>query len=212
MRNKYQKQLNDLNQELITMSSLCENAISLSIKGFIEADKEIAQQVFLIEKEINEKEKEIEQACLKLLLQQQPVATDLRIISSVLKMITDLERIGDHASDIAELSKYANSGLAMQDLKKMAEEAIKMVNLAIDSYIKCDIELANFVIGYDDKVDDLFTLVKNDIIEEIRQGSSDPLSSIDMLMIGKYLERIGDHATNIAEWVSFSIVGKHQEE
>ncbi len=212
MRERYQKQLLQLNEDLITMGALCESAISSAVKGFIDVDAAMATKAFEIEKEINEKEKEIEAKCIKLLLQQQPVASDLRFISAALKMITDLERIGDHAVDIAELYEYASGGLALVDIKKMAVEAVRMVTLSIDAYVKRDLELANKVVEYDDIVDQLFDTVKNDIIEEIKQGVNDPLGSIDLIMIAKYLERIGDHATNIAEWVVFSVTGKHEEE
>lgn len=214
MRYKFDNQLEELNRDLMHMGALCENAISMAIKAFIESDTSYGETAMEVDKEIDQKEKDIEQQCLRLLLQQQPVAKDLRIISAALKMITDIERIGDQASDIAELSKYTSAKSAPNTvhIKKMAEEAVKMVTDSINSFVKRDLELANFVISYDDVVDSLFNQVKSDIIGLIREEKYDGEAIIDMLMIAKYLERIADHATNIAEWVVFSVTGKHEGE
>jgi len=167
-----------------------------------------------MEQEINEKETEIERQCLKLLLQQQPVAKDLRIISAALKMITDIERIGDQACDIVELVQEVSEMYqeSFPHIRNMAQEAVKMVRQSIEAFVKRDLELANYVIAYDDIVDDLFSAVKDDIIEKIKTDGNNVQILVDLLMIAKYLERIGDHATNIAEWVVFSITGKHKEE
>lgn len=214
MRNRFDTQLSELNNNLTAMGALCENAIHLAIRAFLDGEQSFAKKAVQIEREIDEKEKEIEQQCLRLLLQQQPVAKDLRIISSALKMITDIERIGDQASDIAELTEYTAASYIVisPHIKKMAEEAVKMVNDSIESFVKRDLELARSVIAYDDVVDTLFYTVKCDIIELLKIENSNGEAIIDVLMIAKYLERIADHATNIAEWVEFSITGKHKEE
>ena len=195
------------------MGILCENAISNAIKAFLDGNSEYAKKAIKEDKVIDEKEKTIEHQCLRLLLQQQPVAKDLRVISSALKMITDIERIGDQASDIAELSRYTT---AMdipnsEHIKLMARESVKMVNDSIKSFVKQDLDLANSVIAYDDVVDALFCTVKSDIINLLKEGIYNAEVVIDTLMITKYLERIADHATNIAEWVVFSITGNHEE-
>lgn len=210
MRNRFDRQLAELNNKLTEMGALCENAIEAAIKAFLESEPNYAKEAILIENEIDELEQEIEQSCLRLLLQQQPVAKDLRLISSALKMITDLERIGDQAQDIAELSKYTKDEeySSAPAIKEMAKEAVKMVKLAIDSFVKADEELAISVVENDDVVDALFSKVKGDIIELIRKETGDAEGMVDLLMIAKYLERIADHATNIAEWVVFSVTGR----
>lgn len=214
MRNKFDSELAELNNSLTLMGALCENAISMAVKAFTESDNASAKIAIEAEKQIDVKEREIENQCFRLLLQQQPVAKDLRIVSSALKMITDIERIGDQASDIASLTKYAdiNKMQNIEHIRKMGQEAIKMVTDSIDAFVRRDIELAEFVIRYDDNVDNLFNKVKCDIIDVLKQDDNDGEAILDILMIAKYLERIGDHATNIAEWVSFSITGKHEEE
>ena len=210
MRNRFETQLLELDNNLVTMGTLCETAISLSVKAFIEGNQEFAKKALEVEDEIDEKEREIEHQCLQLLLQQQPVAKDLRAVSAVLKMITDLERIGDQAADIAELSEYTKTVNTSEHIKKMAEEATKMVTDSIDSFVRNDKELAKQVIAYDDIVDDLFVIIKTETIEQLKKGDEDAEGLIDILMIAKYLERIGDHATNIAGWVLFSITGRHK--
>lgn len=209
MRNKFDEQLETLHIELIKMGALCETAVTSAMCALEKNDVTILERVFEADSEIDNKEREIERLCMRLLLQQQPVATDLRVISSALKMITDMERVGDQASDIADLSKILiASGRGINaDMKKMAEETVKMVTDSIDSFVKGDLELARRVIAYDDVVDRWFLAMKNDVIDMIAKDSSLGEYSIDVLMIAKYLERIGDHATNIAEWVEFSITG-----
>lgn len=211
MRNRFDEQLVQLNNELIVMGDLCEEAIDNVVTALMEMDNERLDKVFKIEAKIDRKEKDIETLCMKLILQQQPVARDLRTISSALKMISDMERIGDQAADISELVKYIydNKMIIMGHIKEMANETIKMVNDSVDSFVKRDIEMANRVINDDDKVDKLFTVVKQDLINIMVEDRSSAELCLDVLMIAKYLERIGDHATNIAEWVIYSITGKH---
>ena len=213
MRNRFEKQLDQLNNELIEMGSLIEQAIAMAINALVNKDVEKAQQAIAFDEEINRQEKEIESLCLKLLLQQQPVAKDLRLISAALKMITDMERIGDHASDISEITiSMANSPhiKKFDHIQEMAKETTVMVVNSIDAFVKKDIELANNVIQQDDVVDDLFVEIKQELIEMIKENPEYAEQATDLIMIGKYFERIGDHATNIAEWVIFSIVGKHE--
>ncbi|NCC87824.1 MAG: phosphate signaling complex protein PhoU [Clostridia bacterium] len=214
MRNRFEEQLNELNKHITVMGALCENSIALAVKALFTGDENYAKKAIEVDKEIDEEEKIIEQLCLRLLLQQQPVAKDLRIISAALKMITDLERIGDQASDIAELAKYIKKTdyTNYPNIKKMSEEAVKMVTDSINSFVKSDLKLVQEVINHDDIVDALFCNIKNDIMELLRNDSFDSEEVIDILMVAKYLERIADHATNIAEWVEFSITGTHKEE
>lgn len=213
MRNRFDSQLERLNLELITMGALCEDAISASVKAFLDDDDGLLERVFAADAEIDQKERDIEAICMKLLLQQQPVARDLRVISSALKMISDMERIGDQASDIAEIAKFIRNSNAKSKIhiKDMAAAAIKMVTDSIDSFVKKDIELARSVMKYDDKVDNLFDCVKDELVQLITRDKSNGEFCIDLLMIAKYLERIGDHAVNIAEWVEYSITGIHQK-
>ena len=214
MRSRFDEQLAILNRELIEMGALCEEAIALAAKALTDKDKTMAAKVAAMDAEIDQKERNIESMCLKLLLQQQPVARDLRQISAALKMITDMERIGDQAEDISEIvitldGQYAeNSAL----LKGMAESAIQMVTESVDAYVKRDTALAHKVIEMDDIVDDYFDQVKAELISKIAGEPADGEYALDLLMIAKYLERIGDHAVNIAEWVIFSVTGKHGEE
>ena len=200
MRSSFDSQLRQLNNELIEMGALCEEAITLSAKALAEGSAKIAGGVA-----------PIETLCLKLLLRQQPVAGDLRQISAALKMITDMERIGDQAEDIAEIIAFLNgrSGAECGDIDKMAKAATKMVTNSIEAFVKRDVELAKEVIAQDDIVDDYFNRVKQDLIERISSDPSDGEFALDLLMIAKYFERIGDHATNIAEWVMFSVTGVH---
>ena len=212
MRNKFDSQLEKLNLELITMGSLCEDAISASVKGFLDDDDALCQKAVETEDEINRKERDIESICMKLLLEQQPVARDLRVISSALKMISDMERIGDQAYDIAEIAKFVkNSNVKSKiHIKDMAAAATKMVTESVDSFVKKDVELARAVMAYDDKVDNLFNCVKDELVQLITEDKANGEFCIDLLMIAKYLERIGDHAVNIAEWVEYSITGTHR--
>ncbi|MBE6033556.1 MAG: phosphate signaling complex protein PhoU [Clostridiales bacterium] len=224
MRNRFDTQLSLLNTEIIEMGALCEATIGDAVKALIENDKELAKKTIEAEKQIDQKEKDIESLCLKLLLQQQPVARDLRLISAALKMITDMERIGDQAADIADIVIIADFALSrdFKDIKKMAEATIKMVTDSVEAFVQRDLVLAREVIAYDDVVDNLFNVIKDEVIEIIadipkktkEEQNKMGLDVIDILMIAKYFERIGDHATNIAEWVEFSITGTHinQEE
>ncbi|HZJ77980.1 MAG TPA: phosphate signaling complex protein PhoU [Clostridia bacterium] len=211
MRNKFEAQLEILNNDLIAMGALCENAIACAIKALNNNDKGLAEKVIEADKRIDTSEKDIESLCLKLILQQQPVARDLRLISAALKMITDMERIGDQAADIAEIVTFVDLSESKNyvHIAEMAQAAIKMVTDSIDAFVKRNLELAMSVIDYDDVVDNLFMEIKNDLIELISTDKSNGEQALDILMIAKYLERIGDHAENIAEWVVFSITGKH---
>lgn len=213
MRNRFDEQLNTLNNELITMGALCEEAISSAVKLLIDNDVKMKENVLDADKQIDQKERDIETLCMKLLMQQQPVASDLRTISSALKMISDMERIGDQASDIAEIAEYAyGSGMESEThIADMARATIQMVTDSIDSFVKKNIELAHTVISHDSIVDDLFDKVKGELISAIENKAANAEALIDLLMIAKYFERIGDHAENIAEWVIFSITGKHAE-
>ncbi len=212
MRNKFDSQLENLNLELITMGALCEDAISASVKGLLDDDDALCEKAVAAEDEINRKERDIETVCMKLLLEQQPVARDLRVISSALKMISDMERIGDQAYDIAEIAKFIKDSNVKSrvHIKDMAAAATKMVTDSVESFVKKDVELARAVVEYDDKVDSLFNCVKDELVQLITDDRANGEFCIDLLMIAKYLERIGDHAVNIAEWVEYSITGIHR--
>lgn len=214
MRIKFSEQLELLNTKLIEMGALCESAIANAAKALMDGDATYAETAMSMDDIIDRKEREIESLCLKLLLQQQPVARDLRQISSALKMVTDMERIGDQASDIAEISTLANVRTENNTIHigDMARATIKMVSDSIDAFVRADLELARFVMDYDDVVDDLFNQVKQELIDLIGVSKKNGEYAIDILMIAKYFERIGDHATNIAEWVEFSITGQHKGE
>ena len=210
MRNRFDEQLALLNQELIKMGSLCEEVISLASSALSEGNSELAARVAPLDREIDEKERSIEAICLRLFLQQQPVARDLRQISAALKMITDMERIGDQAEDIAEIITFLNGRTRTEHMKirEMAKATMKMVTDSVDAYVKQDIELAQTVVASDDTVDNYFDQIKESLISLIAENPTDGGYALDLLMIAKYFERIGDHATNIAEWVMFSITGK----
>ena len=213
MRTRFDMELEQLNSDMIAMGALCENAISEAMQSLFSADKAAAQRTIEEDREINQKEKDIEAFCLRLLLQQQPVARDLRVISSALKMITDMERIGDQAADIAELIRHMHlTPVSRQNrhLSKMAEATKKMVTESIDAFVAKDAALATKVLADDDLVDSLFLKLRHDIIEMIAADPGCGEEAVDVLMIAKYLERIGDHATNIAEWVLFSVTGTHE--
>ena len=215
MRNKFDEQLAKLNNMLIGMGAMIEKAITLAIQALVQQDEAMAKQAIAFDNEIDQMEKDIETFCIRLLLQQQPVARDLRVISAALKMITDMERIGDQAADISEitLSLVGVTYIKKLDhIPEMATATAKMVTDSIDAYVKMDIDLAKRVIAYDDVVDKLFDSVKYDLIELIQADKANGEQAIDLIMITKYFERIGDHASNIAEWVLFSITGKHSKE
>lgn len=213
MRNRFDEQLMQLNRELIEMGALCEEAISVASESLLANDKQLAAKVAPLDSEIDRKERTIESLCLKLLLQQQPVARDLRQISAALKMITDMERIGDQAEDIAEIicsidvHPAGNSIL----LQEMADATIKMVTESVDAFVKNDIIIAKKVIEDDDIVDSYFDQIKQKLIASIANDPDNGEFAIDILIIAKYFERIGDHAVNIAEWVIFSVTGEHKE-
>ena len=214
MRNIFDKQLENLHIELIKMGSLCEEAISGSLKALNDNDKNIIKNISMLESDIDQKERDIEGLCMRLILQQQPVASDLRVVSAAMKMISDMERIGDQAEDIAEIIKY----IQIDPLKKsthineMGKAAAKMVTNSIDSFIKRDLTLAGKVIASDDVIDNLFIEIKKNLIEYIQKNPEAGEYCLDLLMVAKYFERIGDHAANIAEWVEFSITGIYKGE
>lgn len=214
MRSRFDEQLATLSKELIEMGALCEEAIADAAKALTTADEKTAAKVEPLEAEINQKERDIESLCLKMLLQQQPVARDLRQISAALKMITDLERIGDQASDIAEIITFIDkkAGVDCEPICLMAEATIRMVTESIDAFTKRDVGIAQQAIAHDDTVDDYFLKVKRSLINMIAQRPADGEHALDLLMIAKYFERIGDHAVNIAEWVIFSVTGVHKEQ
>lgn len=209
MRSNFDEQLNKLSHELISMGGLCENAIAMSAKALTTHDKSLAAKVPELVYEIDQKERNIEGMCMKLLLQQQPVARDLRVISSALKMVTDMERIGDNSGDISEIVMAADLSDTdnLTDIHDMALAAIRMVTESVDAFVRRDIELARSVVDEDDIVDGYFTSVKNELIDRIKSGNTNGEAMLDLLMTVKYFERIGDHAVNIAKWVIFSITG-----
>ena len=213
MRNRYDMQLHLLDTQLTHMGELCETAIAKVTQALKEGNTEQAKIVIKEDEEIDQIEKDIERLCLKLLLQQQPVARDLRRISAALKMITDMERIGDQASDIAEIIGFLNGriGSDAQYICQMAVAAMRMVTESVEAYVKRDVAMAEATIQHDDVVDDLFLKVKNSLIQMISENPKDGEYALDLLMIAKYFERIGDHATNIAEWVEFAITGVHKD-
>ncbi len=220
MRMHLEEQLQQLNLEMIKMGVLCEEAIQSSIEALFgsgddaEEMKRMCEKVRTADDEIDHKERELESLCMKILLRQQPVASDLRIVSSVLKMISDLERIGDQASDIAELAQYiVHTDLAQKiKIRDMASESAAMVTDCIDAFVNKDIEGCRKVYVHDDIVDAMFTEVKDEIIALIQSDNSDGEACIDLLMTAKYLERIADHAVNVAGWVEYSITGLHGDE
>lgn len=213
MRSKFDAQLELLNHELIMMGALCENAIAMSAKAVTEGDLSLTTPIFSLAEQIDDKEREIESMCLKLLLQQQPVAKDLRTISSALKMITDMERIGHQSADIAEIIKMANIKVSgdTKEVHDMAVAVIQMVAESVDAFVKKDVAMAEAVVAYDDVVDGCFDRIKKLLIECFSQPGTDGEQTIDLLMIAKYFERIGDHAVNIAKWVIFSMTGRKRE-
>lgn len=213
MRNRFDRQLEELNDELIEMGTMIEKAIETAAKALISQDSELAKTVIEGDEQVDRQERIIENLCLKLLLQQQPVAKDLRLISSALKMITDMERIGDQAADISELTimlsetKYIKK---LEHIQQMAKETMVMLVESIDAFVNKDMLKAQSVIDADDKVDELFAEVKKELIKMIHEDINCGEQASDLLMVAKYFERIGDHTTNIAEWVIFSITGEHK--
>ena len=211
MRSKFDQQLEQLHVELIQMGALCEEAISAAAEALLKSDAALAERACEAEREIDQKERDVEDLCLKLLLHQQPVARDLREISSALKMISDLERIGDQAADIAELTRFVKlpDGSGRVHIGDMARAVITMVTDSVDSFVKHDLALARAVCAADDTVDALFDQVKTELIALIAADAGYGELGLDLLMVAKYLERIGDHATNVAEWVEYSLTGVH---
>ena len=213
MRDFFQEQLHQLNQELIRMGAACEEIIELASRSLTDYSADLAKHVSTVGAQIDESERTIESICMKLLLRQQPVARDLRVISAAMKMITDMERIGDQCEDIVEIAPHitAHPDEKFPKIREMAKAAQSMVTEAVDAYVKQDLELARKVMAHDDVVDDYFTQVKNGIIDIIAAEPSQGEYALDLLMIAKYFERIGDHCTNIAEWVEFSVTGIHKD-
>ena len=211
MRNVFHEQLDQLNVELIKMGAMCEEAISAATKAYLDGDKELGQRAVQLEQDIDHKERDIESQCMNLLLRQQPVASDLRVVSAAMRMISDMERIGDQASDIAEIAVYlADSPLTGQiHIKDMAVAAIHMVTDSVDAFVRQDLALARSVAAQDDTVDNYFDQVKRELIDLMMRNSSLAEQCIDLIMVAKYLERIGDHAVNISEWVEYAITGTH---
>lgn len=212
MRNRFDTQLELLNEQLIHMGELCETAIENATKALEDRDLKLARKVIVADDEIDHQEKDIENLCMRLLLQQQPVARDLRQISAALKMITDMERIGDQAADIADIvmTVQFEENQSLRDIRLMAKDTAKMVRSSVSAYVQKDLELVRKVLKADDEVDEMFVKIKKELIELIAKHENVYADqAIDLIMITKYLERIGDHATNIAEWVEFSITGTH---
>ena len=214
MRNRFDRQLVQLNDEMIEMGSMIEKAIQQAITALIKQDTDAARKIIEYDEDIDQQEKIIENLCLKLLLQQQPVARDLRVISSSLKMVTDMDRIGDHASDISEMAilmadrPYIKK---LEHIQEMAKEASVMLVNSIEAFVNKDVKQAHEVIVKDDVVDNLFETIKNELIAMIHKNPDVGDQAMDLLMVAKYLERIGDHACNIADWVIFSITGSHED-
>lgn len=211
MREYYDAQLKDLNNQIIEMGSLVEKSVAYSAKSLVEADIEKINKVANYESAINRKEKEIESLCVNLIMHNQPVAKDLRFISAVLKMVTDLERIGDHAEDIAEIARFVNSQEHQLDKKvfsEIAKTAVDMVNLGVDAFVKRDLDLAQKVAEMDNTVDRLFVEIRERLVARLKSGEYESAPALDLFLATKYFERIGDHAVNIAEWVIYSLTGK----
>ena len=213
MRDLFQEQLKELNRELTIMGSACEEILALSAQSLTDYTEGLAKKVSVIGSRIDEGYRTIENICMRLLLRQQPVAGDLRVISAAMKMITDMERIGDQAEDIVEIVPHivAYHDEKFHTIRDMANETQVMVTEAVDAYVRQDLDLARKVMSHDDVVDDYFYRMKNVIIDMIAQDPHDGEYALDLLMIAKYFERIGDHCTNIAEWVEFSVTGVHKE-
>lgn len=213
MRNTFHEQLEQLNVELIRMGALCEEAISAAAKACLEGDLALGRRAVELEQEIDHKERDIEGQCMKLLLRQQPVAGDLRTVSAALRMISDMERIGDQAADIAEIARELQSApeQGRLSMETMAQEAVGMVTDSVDSFVRRDMKLAHAVIARDDVVDELFVRIREELVRLIAQGKDGELC-LNLLMIAKYFERIGDHACNIAQWVEYAVTGAYEDD
>ncbi len=214
MRTKFDEQLATLNHSLIHMGSICEKAIVLTAKALVSGEIDLVQQIGALSGELDQMERSVETLCLKMLLQQQPVAGDLRHISAALKMITDMERIGDQAEDIGEIVTVMNHNMCYDFtlIDEMAKATIRMVTGSVDAFVQQDVEQAKQVVDSDDIVDDYFLKVKSSLIEMLTKNPEEGQDALDLLMIAKYFERMGDHAVNIAEWVVFSVTGLHKGE
>ncbi len=215
MRNRFDEELKTLGNELIEMGAMIENAIESACRALVTRDVALAKRVFDGDGEVDRMERQIETLCLRLLLQQQPVARDLRLISAAMKMITDMERIGDQAQDISEIVGYiAKDGLLKEPehISAMAKATIIMVHQSVDAFVRRDLALARRVIESDDQVDELFMTVKSELAQILSDDPTRATAALDLLMIAKYFERIGDHAVNIAEWVEFAMTGIHKGE
>ena len=214
MRSKLDEQLSELNNKMIEMGTMIEQAIANAVKALATRDVELAKEIMEGDIEIDRTQKKIEEICFQILIRQQPVARDLRTITAAMKMVTDMERIGDHASDISEINLSMGENSTLVDLyhiNRMASETVKMLNWSVEAYVERDLEKAKKVMEYDDVVDELFTVVKADIIHMILEQPHNGEEAADLLMIAKYFERIGDHATNIAEWVMYSLKTTEKE-
>ncbi|MGN1155208.1 MAG: phosphate signaling complex protein PhoU [Agathobacter sp.] len=208
MRKRFDQQLEELNQEMLQMGTMVEDSIQKAIEALLKQDIELAQTVMESDSQVDQKQKQIESLCFTLLMQQQPVASDLRVISAALKMVTDMERIGDHAADISEMTVHLASQPYIKNLEhisRMASETMWMLIQSIEAYVEKDAQKATGVIAHDDIVDDLFAQTKQELIDLIHKDKNNGEQATDLLMVAKYFERIGDHATNLAEWVIFSI-------
>lgn len=214
MRTKFDRQLHKLNEEMIQMGTTIEESIGASIEALVKKDTELAKKITKQDSVVDHMQREIENICFNLLIQQQPVARDLRTITAAMKMVTDMERIGDHAADISEIVILLGGNYEkekMESIVEMATEAMDMLIKSVDAYIRKDEPLAKWVIDHDDVVDALFVKIKEELVEYIRNDSSLGELEIDMLMVAKYLERIADHATNIAEWVLYALDNRGEE-
>ena len=213
MRNVFHEQLDQLNVELIKMGAMCEEAISAATKAYLDGDKELGQRAVQLEQDIDHKERDIESQCMNLLLRQQPVASDLRVVSAAMRMISDMERIGDQASDIAEIARDMKRSAVVREvpMEEMAAAAVKMVTDSVDSFVRGDLDLAHSVIVQDNGVDQLFLDIRGELIALIAQGKDGELC-LDLMMIAKYFERIGDHACNIAQWVEYALTGTYEDD
>ena len=214
MRSRFERQLEELHGALTDMGELCREAISAAVAALLSGDREMAAQAVELEREIDRRERDIGGLCMRLLLQQQPVAKDLRAISSALKMISDMERMGDQAADIAEIAEQMGGAPlpGRLHITEMTQAAMKMVGGSVEAFVKSDLSLAEKVAEYDDVVDGLFLQVKGELTELIREDASAAGEALDLLMVAKYLERIGDHAVNVAEWVAYALTGSRRPE
>ena len=214
MRDKFNEQLEQLNVELIRMGALCEEGISAATKALLDQDDDLRESAMAAEREIDQKERDIENLCMKLLLQQQPVASDLRAISAALKMISDMERIGDQAADIGEIVRqYPENKLFKEPehISRMGDLAVAMIHQSVESFLNESVGGADMVIHADDEMDSLFNEVKQELIEKISGDALVADQAVQLLMVAKYLEKIGDYAVNVSEWAKFLVTGVHKE-